>query len=290
MAMFQAQYEEPRASFWSRENAIRLTILLVSSLLLVFFWNESRVDFEKLAKGMPRLSSWIVQMFPPDLGNFGEIAKGAFETLAMATIGTLFALVFAFPLAFLAARNTTPHPLVYRLARTLLNISRGTETLVFALIFTAAMGFGPFTGVLAIAFHMMGAIGKMFADIIEPADKGPIEAATLTGAGRIRTIRYALLPDILPNFIAVSLYMWEFSVRSSTVLGIVGAGGIGQMLKDTVDLLNFPRMLTVLAVVLLMVTAIDLVSDVLRRRILHDAGARSTAAPRRLQTMEPTHA
>jgi phosphonate transport system permease protein len=289
MTMFQAQYEEPHASFWSRDNAIRLTILLISSLLLVSFWNESRVDFEKLAKSMPRLSSWIVQMFPPDVSNFAEIASGAFETLAMATIGTIFALVFAFPLSFLAARNTSPHPLVYRLARILLNVSRGTETLV-ALIFTAAIGFGPFTGVLAIAFHMMGAIGKMFADIIEPADKGPIEAATLTGAGRIRTIRYALLPDILPNFIAVSLYMWEFSVRSSTVLGIVGAGGIGQMLKDTVDLLNFPRMLSILAVVLLMVTAIDLVSDILRRRILHDAGARLTTAPRRLQTMEPNHA
>lgn len=290
MTIFQARYEEPRANFWGRDNAIRLAILLATTLLLVSFWSESRVDFEKLAKGVPRLSGWIVEMFPPDLSNFGEIASGAFETLAIATIGTIFALLFAFPLSFLAARNTSPHPVVYRLARMILNFSRGTETLVFALIFTAAMGFGPFTGVLAIAFHMTGAIGKMFADIIEPADKGPIEAATLTGAGRLRTIRYALLPDLLPNFIAISLYMWEFSVRNSTVLGIVGAGGIGQMLKDTVDLLNFPRMLTVLAVVLLMVTAIDLISDILRRRILHDAGARASVVPRRLQTMESNHA
>lgn len=229
-------------------------------------------------------------MFPPDLSSLGEVLDRAFETLAMATVGTLIALVVAFPLGFLGARNTTPHPVVYHLVRVIFNLSRGTETLVFALIFVAAIGFGPFTGVLAIAFHMMGAIGKMFSEVIEPADKGPMEAVALTGASKIKVIRYALLPDVAPNLIAVTLYMWEYTVRTSTILGIVGAGGIGQTLKDTIDLLDFPKMVTVLAVILVMVWLIDLLSDFLRRRVLHASAAEAELAPTKVPSEENSHA
>jgi phosphonate transport system permease protein len=265
-----------------RGNVAKNATLLVCVLLFAVFWYVSQIDFEKLALGLPKVASWAVEMFPPNISDLDEVLKAAFETLAMATIGTFFALVAGIPLAFLGARNTSPHPFLYHASRWLMNISRGTETLVFALIFTAAVGFGPFTGVLAIAFHMTGAIGKMLADVIEPAEPGPMEAVALTGASRIKVLVYALFPDIMPNFIAVALYMWEFSVRTSTVLGIVGAGGIGQTLKNTIDLLDFPKMITVLGVILIMVTLMDMISDALRRRILQDRAAGNIAAPRRV--------
>lgn len=279
-------YEEPTLSPWRRQSIGKYMVLLILAVLLVVFTRVSEVDLDKLATGIPRVLSWIPSMFPPDLSTLDEIFDRAFETLAMATIGTLIALVVAFPLGFLGARNTTPHPAVYHAVRIIFNFSRGTETLVFALIFVAAIGFGPFTGVLAIAFHMMGAIGKMFAEVIEPAETGPLEAVALTGANKIKVLRYALLPDVAPNMIAVLLYMWEFTVRTSTILGIVGAGGIGQTLKDTIDLLDFPKMITVLAVILLMVWVIDLLSDFLRRRILNASTRNAMPAPHKVVITE----
>lgn len=283
-------YTEPKRA-WNDASVLRRNLGLVALLVLtVVFARASHIDLGKLAAGIPRVLSWVPSMFPPDLRAINEVLAAAFETLAMASIGTLIALVFAFPLGFLAARNTTPHPVAYHVSRAILNITRGTETLVFALIFVAAIGFGPFTGVLAIAFHMMGAIGKMFAEAIEPADKGPMDAVALTGANRLKVIRYALIPDVAPNMIAVTLYMWEYTVRSSTILGIIGAGGIGQTLKDTIDLLDFPKMITVLAVILLMVWMIDSLSAALRRAILEPRQVDALPATRRSSLPEMPHA
>jgi len=280
------QFQEPENPMLSRQAIMNNLTLLGVAALLVVFTLESQVDINKLMKGIPRVLSWIPSMFPPDFRSFGEVLDRAFETLAMATIGTLLAFFVAFPLGFLGARNTTPHGSVYQAVRVLFNISRGTETLVFALIFVAAIGFGPFTGVLAIACHMMGAMGKMYAEVIESADMGPLDAVSLTGAGKIKVFRYALLPDIMPSLISVTLYMWEYTVRTSTILGIVGAGGIGQTLKDTIDLLEFPKMMTVLGVILIMVWLIDVLSDFLRRKILHTNSNRPLKKPSKVELKE----
>lgn len=250
-----------------RKRSLPLAVVLMVGIWLA--WNASHVEPHRLVAGAPRLWSFVLQMFPPDLSDMPTVLRTAGETLAMATIGTIFAAVIALPLAFLAARNTSPSPVVYWFARMMLNASRGTETFVFALIFVAAVGFGPFSGVLAIAAHMIGALGKLFAEAIEPVDQGPLDALALTGAGKLKIIRYGLIPDVMPHLIAAVLYIWEFSVRTSTVLGVVGAGGIGQTLKDTVDLLNFNKMITVLAVILIMVAVIDYISDKLRSMALH---------------------
>lgn len=262
-----------------------LVILFLAAAL-----DAARIDFGKLAEGLPRILGWFGQMFPPDLSEIDQILADAFQTLAMATVGTLCALVLLIPLVPLAARNTTPHPLIYRAVRGVFSALRGTEILVFALIFVAAVGFGPFTGVLAIACNMIGALGKLLTEVIEPAERGPIEAIQLTGAGPVKTFRYALIPDVWPNIVAVVLYIWEFNVRASTVLGIVGAGGIGQTLKDSIDLLDFPKMATVLGVVLVMVITIDTLSGWLRRMVL-DPGTgrgRPLPRPRRLEGGQPS--
>jgi phosphonate transport system permease protein len=167
----------------------------------------------------------------------------------------------------LAARNLTPSPLLYYPARWLLNILRGIDSFVFALLFVAAVGLGPFAGVLGVALHTWGSMAKLFAEAIEHVEPGPLEAATLTGANRLKVISYALLPDVLPRLASVALYFWEFNVRASTVLGVVGAGGIGQELKNSMDLLDFPRLLTVILIILVIVTAIDQLSAWLRQRL-----------------------
>lgn len=185
----------------------------------------------------------------------------------MATLGTTLGALIAAPLCVLAARNTTPAPLIYGPVRTILDALRGIDSFVFALLFVAAVGLGPFAGTLGVALHSSGSIAKLWSEAIETGEPGPIEAATLTGAGRAKVIRYALLPDVLPSLASTVLYVWEFNVRASTVLGIVGAGGIGQELKNSVDLLAFPRVLAILLVILAMVTAIDRASARLRRAL-----------------------
>jgi phosphonate transport system permease protein len=159
-------------------------------------------------------------------------------------------------------------PWAYYPARFLLNILRGIDAFIFALIFVAAVGLGPFAGVLGLALHSAGSIAKLWAETIETTEQGPIDAVTMSGGGQLKIIRHALLPDVLPGLSSTILYMWEFSVRASTILGVVGAGGIGQELKNSVDLLQFDRVLTILIIVLAMVSAIDAISAWLRRHLV----------------------
>lgn len=269
------RYVEPRRPFLSSANVLRILIIVIVCVFLTAAVAAVKIDIGKLVTGLPKVAGWFYEMFPPDFSEINQILSAAFQTLAMATVGTLLALCFAIPLVPLAARNTTPNMFVYRVTRGIFSMLRGTEMLVFALIFVAAVGFGPFTGVLAIAFNMTGALGKLLTEVIEPADPNPIEAISLTGAGPIKTFRYALVPDVWPNIVASILYIWEFNVRASTVLGIVGAGGIGQVLKDSIDLLDFPKLLTVLGVILIMVIGIDTLSSRLRAMVLNPDGKRS---------------
>lgn len=280
----EGSYLEPSPPILSWRNVLRLSAFVAVAVFFAACVAAVKFDINKLFTGLPKVAGWVVKMFPPDFSEINLILQNAFQTLAMATVGTFFALVLASLIVPLAARNTSPHPIVYRAARGLLSMLRGTEMLIFALIFVAAVGFGPFTGVLAITFNMTGALGKLLTEVIEPADPGPIEAIRLTGASPTKTFRYAMIPDVWPNIVAVTLYIWEFNVRASTVLGIVGAGGIGQMLKDSIDLLNFPEMLTILGIILIMVITIDMLSSWLRRIVLNPSDTKRAplSAPRRL--------
>ena len=243
------------------------TTLLGVVLIYATCFHFAEIDLRRLWTGLPRLVTWSARAWPPDFTDFNDLLERAAETLAMATLGTTLGGLIAVPICLLAARNTTPHALVSLPARGFLNILRGIDSFVFAILFVAAVGLGPFAGVLGVGLHTAGSIAKLWSEAIETAEPGPIEAATLTGAGRLKVVVYALLPDVLPSLTSVLLYMWEFNVRASTVLGIVGAGGIGQELKNSIDLLAFPRVFAVLLVILAMVTAIDQASAWLRARL-----------------------
>ncbi|MCK0195296.1 phosphonate ABC transporter, permease protein PhnE [Ancylobacter sp. 6x-1] len=261
-----ARIEAERRGFSAR----RIRLWLTCGAILAFYvvsWNLAGIDLQKLASGLPKLGRWLASAWPPDTSELPLFALRTAETVAMAAIGTTLATLLAIPMAVLASRNVTPWPTLYYPARWFLNALRGIDSFVFALLFVAAVGLGPFAGVLGIALHTWGSAAKQFADHIENAEMGPFEAVRTTGAGHFTAILYAVVPDVAPVLLSTALFWWEFNVRASTVLGVVGAGGIGQELKNSMDLLDFPRLFTIIALILVVVTVLDQLSGWLRRRL-----------------------
>jgi phosphonate transport system permease protein len=252
----------------SSSRVKRNLILLAVLVFYVVCWRLAEVDLPRLFSGLPKLGVWLVQAWPPKLAEMPLFLQRMAETIAMAAIGTTAATLLAVPMAVLASRNITPFPRLYVPARWFLNGLRGIDSFVFALLFVAAVGLGPFAGVIGIALHTWGSAAKFFADHIESAPMGPLEAVSTTGAGRYSAILYALLPDVLPVLLSTTLFWWEFNVRASTVLGVVGAGGIGLELKNSMDLLDFSRLFTIIALILVVVTLLDQFSSWLRKRLI----------------------
>ena len=260
-------YPEPAVPWLS---AGRVRFLLAAVAVAAFYsvaWHLARVEPGKLLTGLPRMAGWAAKAWPPATDELPVLLLRTGETVAMAAIGTTVAALLALPLCVLAARNVTPSLALYYPARWLLNALRGIDSFVFALLFVAAVGLGPFAGVLGVALHTWGSTAKLWAEAIENIQPGPLEAAAATGASRLKVLAFALFPDVAPAMVSIGLFWWEFNVRASTVLGVVGAGGIGQELKNSMDLLDFPRLLTILGLILVMVTAIDQGSQWLRRRL-----------------------
>ena len=261
-------YPEPKVSWRSPRMLKRPAMLLVLAGAYVISLRLAQVDPHQLLTGLPKMAGWVAKAWPPSARDLDVLLLRAAETVAMALIGTTIATVLALAACILAARNMTPFPRLYYPVRWFLNVLRGIDSFVFALLFVAAVGLGPFAGVLGVGLHTWGTMTKLFAETIETVEPGPLEPAALTGANRLKVITYALLPDISPTIASTTLFWWEFNVRASTVLGVVGAGGIGQELKNSMDLLDFPRLLTILLIILTMVTAIDQLSVWLRRKLV----------------------
>lgn len=249
-------------------SPLRWLAWVLAAVFYVACWRVAQIDPGKLATGLPKLGHWIASAWPPALDELPLFGERIMETVAMAAIGTTAAMLLALPMAVLASRNVTPLPRLYRPARWLLNALRGIDSFVFALLFVAAVGLGPFAGVIGIALHTWGSAAKLLADHVENMPTGPFHAVLGTGAGRFTAICYAVLPEILPVLLSSALYWWEFNVRASTVLGVVGAGGIGLELKNSMDLLDFPRLFTIIALILVVVTVLDAVSSWIRKRLV----------------------
>jgi phosphonate transport system permease protein len=201
-----------------------------------------------------------------------EVLKRIVETIFLALMGTTFAIVVSIPLSFLAARNLMSHNLVsmtvYYIARTFLNVLRSIEVLILAVIFVAAVGIGPFAGVLALTLHSIATLGKLYSEAIESIDPGPIEAITATGANRIQVIIYAVLPQFIPQFISFTLYKWDINVRMSTIIGFVGGGGIGFILIQYINLLKWNQASTAIIAIAIVVIAMDYASARIRAAVI----------------------
>lgn len=240
---------------------------LLGIAVLVASIQTAEVSPQEFWKGLPRLADWLTRLWPPDFSELPSFLSAIWETLAIAIVGTGTAIVLAVPLALLVARNITPLPGLAIFLRGFSNLLRGIDTAIFALLFVSIVGLGPFAGVLGVAFHTTGSMAKLYAEVLETIPSEPIEAIEATGTDRIRTFAFAVLPEALPGLTGITLYLWEFNVRSSVILGIVGAGGIGYELLVSLKLLDFPRLTSILILILTMVSLIDALSAYLRQRL-----------------------
>jgi phosphonate transport system permease protein len=258
------------ASFTNRERGLRLAALLAAVVLFTGFalW---RLDFSlvRIVNGVGRLADFSLMMVPPSAGGrLWLYVESLFETLAIAFLGTLVAALFAFPFAFLAAKNVIPNIFVHFGARRLLDVIRGVDTLIWALLWVSVVGLGPFAGVLAIACSDFGALGKLFSEAIETADKKPVEGIASSGGNRLEQVRFGILPQIVPVIGGQCLYYFESNTRSATIIGIVGAGGIGVHLAEQIRVLNLQDVSFLVLLILTAVTVIDLVSSRLRSAMI----------------------
>jgi phosphonate transport system permease protein len=262
------RYTEPPVDWLSAPVLGRIATAVLVAAFFALCWRLAEVNLVQLAQGLPRLFAWAARAWPPMTEDFFTFVLRGFETVAIATVGTVIATLLAFPLSILIARNITPAPWIGWPVRLFVNTFRGIDTVIYALLFVAAVGLGPFAGVLGMIVHSLGVIAKLNAEAIETLPQAPLDAAAMSGANKTKVVTYALLPSVLPQLASVSLYVWEANVRTSTILGIVGAGGIGIEIKAAIDLLDFPKLLTLSVIVLVMVTLIDQFSAWLRRRLV----------------------
>ena len=259
------RYAEPHAlasATWKRVAGG-----LVAAGIFIVCLRITEFDPAALLLGIPRMMQWAAMAWPPYLDDFDAFLYRALETVAIALVGTAFAAVLSFPLSILIARNTSPSLWLALPVRWFANACRAIDTVIFAILFVAAVGLGPFAGVLGMIVHSLGVIAKLNAEAIETLPAAPLEAAAMSGASRVKLVSYAVVPLALPNLASNVLYVWEANVRTSTILGIVGAGGIGIEIKAAIDFLDFSKLFTLSAIVLAMVTAIDQLSAWLRRRL-----------------------
>ncbi|AFL69105.1 phosphonate ABC transporter, permease protein PhnE [Sulfurospirillum barnesii] len=209
------------------------------------------------------------RMFPPRWSYLPSLLKPLWDTLNIATLGTLLGIVLAFPVAFLAARTTTPSLLFVRpIALFIIVASRSINSLIWALLLVAILGPGLLAGIIAIALRSIGFVAKLLYEAIEEVDKTPIEALSATGASRLQVIDYAIVPQILPGFIGISLFRWDINIRESTILGLVGAGGIGLELQASLSVLAWPQVILIVLLIFSTVIFSEALSAKIRKAIL----------------------
>lgn len=249
----------------------RLTTVVVLVVLLALAGNglwRMEISIERIGRAPENIWNFLTGAFPPNLERGPNLAAAMLETLEIAIIGTVIGVLLSIPAALLAAQNTTPLLPISWTMRAVLTTLRSVPDLVWALIFVMAVGLGPLAGILAIAVDVVGFAGRFFAERIEEVDRGPIDALRSTGASAVATMVTAVLPASFASFTATSLYCLEKSIRGATILGMVGAGGIGMELTPAFNLRQFDTAMTIIIMILIVVFLAEQLSSWVRRRML----------------------
>jgi phosphonate transport system permease protein len=275
----------------SRAKFTATNVLLFTGVaaFLVWSYHGAGIDLLQLFSrdSFGQILIYIKKLVPPDLSAkvLHDAFKGIIETFAISFMGTLLAVLIALSIVFFAARNLIYSGLLYEMepkqgwkkaarllpylaAKSLLNVLRTIPEMVWALIFVFLVGLGPFPGVLALGVHTGGVLGKLFGEVLEDVNSQPIESLQATGASRLQILFYAILPQVLPQFISYTLYRWEVNIRVAAVLGLVGAGGLGQRIHIAISLFLENQLLTLIIAVYLLVTLVDYLSAYLRRKLV----------------------
>lgn len=248
-------------------RAERWALWLIVAAAFVWSAWATEVSARRIVEGIPFMLDFMRRMVPPDLSVLGQAVAGAIQTLEVAVVGTVAAAILALPLGFAAARNASPPSLFYAM-RSALNVLRAVDTLVYALFFVAAVGLGPFPGVLAVVVYTATVLAKLYSEAIEGIDPGPVEAVRAAGASRLQVLRWGVVPQLAPQFLSFALYRFETNIRAAAILGFVGAGGIGFYIQTYLRMLNYPAASAVLLVLIALVMAVDFASSRLRARLV----------------------
>ena len=261
----------PRA--FSRTPLQRATLAAILAGLLAFVvlcLDRFDVTPTRVINGLDRFGNIAGALFPPTPGDaFWDLLRAVLESIGMAFLGTLIASIIAVPLGFLGARNVLPIWLLRFPIRRSFDFLRGVDALVWALVYVRAVGLGPLAGVLAIATTDIGILSKLFAEAIENVDRKQVDGVRATGAGSVQTMRFGVIPQVLPIMISNALYMFESNTRSATILGIVGAGGIGFHLSDRIRAHRWEEVGFIILMIIVVVALIDFVSHLLRSRLIN---------------------
>jgi len=250
-------------------GAISLGASLVAAWLIGSAIHGAGVSVGDLVRGVPEMGRIVSEMFPPATDRLAAVGKSLLETFQMALAGTVIGVILSLPLAVLATRSQSPHIIFYYLSRTLISFFRTVPDLIWALLFVVSVGLGPFAGTLTLVIDTIGFCGRFFAEGMEEVDKGPEEALKALGATRLGIIHCAILPAALPSLINSSLFALEKAIRSSVVLGLVRAGGIGIELKVAMDMFRFAEAATIILCVFALVFFVEQISSRIRRRVMN---------------------
>ena len=256
---------------WRRFSPQETLVRYVWYVAVVFIavWSVSNLDIPwfYFLDAHTQAADLVTRMVPPDWTFFDTILDPLIETIHIATLGTAITVCVALPLAFIAARNTTPNALTWFIGRFILVTSRSVNTVVWGLVFVAVFGPGPMAGIWSVAARSLGFVGKLVAEAIEEIDEGAVEAIEATGASRLQVLLIGVLPQVLPVIYGTTVYRWDINIRESTVLGFVGAGGIGIMLYSSINQFAWHEVSVMLIAIFGVVILSELVSATVRRHI-----------------------
>lgn len=254
--------EKPHRTKWS--SLIGWGLL---GVLLIWSWEGAEMNPYQLWKDAGNMATFAADFFPPDLTNWQLYLEEMVVTVQIALWGTVLAVIFSIPLGIMSSANIVPW-WVYQPVRRLMDILRSINEMVFAMLFVVAVGLGPFAGVLALFISTTGVLAKLFAEAVESIDQGPVEGIRTTGASALQEIIFGVIPQVLPLWISYVLYRFESNVRSATVVGMVGAGGIGVLLWESIRGFQFTQGAAILVIIIVVVSVIDIISQHLRRFFL----------------------
>lgn len=251
-----------------REKLLRYLAYLATLVVAVWAVRTLDIFWPWVWDAPNEIADLFRRMTPPNLARRDEILRAMIETINIATLATFLSLFLALPTAYISAQNTTPNTFTLWLGRFILVSTRSVNTIIWALLFVAIFGPGVMAGILAIAFRSIGFVGKLMAEAIEEIDRKPVEAIEATGASKGKVVLFAIIPQVMPAFFAVSILRWDINIRESTVLGLVGAGGIGLILQGAIDTFAWQVAATVLIAILAVVIFGEIVSGWLRSRVM----------------------
>jgi phosphonate transport system permease protein len=244
------------------------TFILSLSAALIFVVVDLEINFIKLFSDSSKYFIDILnRMLPPDFSNFKGLIYAMFETIEIAFLGTFIAIILSIPVGLFSARNLAPNYIVFLIARIITIFFRAIPEFIIAMILVIAVGFGAIPGVLALGLHTMGFLAKFYAEDIEHVNKGPIEALKSSGASKRQIIAFAVIPQIIPSFVANNLYILDRNIRMATMLGIVGAGGIGYELLSSFRMFEYQKVSAIILIIFITIFIIDHLSSLIRSKI-----------------------